>query len=94
MFAALPGAKPVAVPECWKQQQRPARTCKDVSTASSAAANPVPAAPQNLFAKKIGALALIFLGGTINYTILQVRSVRPNKRRVCLVLITSINAVQ
>ena len=47
---------------------------RDVSSAAAAALPGQPAAPKDLFWKKVGGLALIFLGGTIDYTILQVCS--------------------
>jgi len=49
------------------------RVQRDVAAAASGSSQPPGAsAPQGLFVKKIAALALIFPGGTINYTILQV----------------------
>lgn len=46
---------------------------RNVSTAAATpdAAAGEPAQPQHLFAKKVAALSLIFVGATINYTILQ-----------------------
>jgi hypothetical protein len=48
---------------------------REVQAAAAAGAQPLPAEPyppQGLFWRKVSALALIFLGSTINYTILQV----------------------
>jgi hypothetical protein len=48
---------------------------REVRTSAAAGAESLPAEPsppQGLFWRKVSALALIFLGSTINYTILQV----------------------